>query len=118
MAGLLTAAELAACRAQQVASFDLVATQQRAADDGWGTIAGPTTIGTLPCRLAPMKAHELQQIVAQVGNVTAWWFTCADDADLRQEDLLIIGSDTYRVNSVQTPASYSTANRAVVTEVR
>lgn len=118
MAGLLTAAELAACRAVQASSFDLSATQQRAADDGWGTIAGPTTIGTLPCRLAVMRPRELVQIAAQVGAVTAWWFTCADDADLRVGDQLVIGSDTYRVNIVQTPASYSTATRAVVTEVR
>lgn len=129
MAGLLSAAELAACRAQQAASFDLTATQQRETSDGWGLIAdAETTIATLPCRLAPQNNPLLQALanvgtanggqMGQVGNVTSWMFTCPEDADVRVGDRITIGTDTYRVNSVQAPTSYSTATRALVSEVR
>jgi hypothetical protein len=118
MAGLLSAAELAACRAVQASSFDLTATQQRATDDGWGTIAGPTTIATFACRLGTPTGPMLTTLAAQLGNVPSWALTCGVDVDLRVGDIVVIGADTLRVHAVLEPASYNTATRAIVAEVR
>jgi hypothetical protein len=60
----------------------------------------------------------LAQLAAQVGNVPSWVLTCGVDVDLRNGDQLVIGSDTLRVHTVLEPASYNTATRAIVAEVR
>jgi hypothetical protein len=118
MAGLLNAAELAACRALQESTFDTDAIQQRDPDDGWGTLAGPTTIATRKVRLATPTGPTLAQVVAMVGNVPAWVLTIAVDTDVKNNDRFLIGSDTFNVNGALQPHSYRTADRYVVTEVR
>lgn len=118
MAGLLSAAELASARALQAASFDLTAIQQRLSDDGWGTVTGPTTIATIACRLGTPTGPLLATLAAQVGSTPVWALTCGVEVDLRIGDQLLIGSDTLRVHAVLEPASYNTATRAIVAEVR
>lgn len=117
MPGLLSDAEMAAIRATAQSSFDLTATQQRVSDDGWGTVVGPTTIATWPCRLGTPTGPLLTMLAAQIGAVSVWVVTCSNDVDLKVGDLLLIGSDTLRVNSILEPTSYNTAQRAMVTEV-
>src|SRR5678815_4344295 len=128
MAGLLSQAELDACRAQQRASFDQTVTQSRvpAASDPWSAtgkdawanlISGATTVGTLACRIAQPSAQLIQQYQGQLGSVPMWVVTCDALASVLKGDLLTTadGSALY-VHEILEPSGYQTALRLIAAE--
>lgn len=124
MTGRLSATTMARLQAITATSFDQVATIQRSTPTTSAhglTVDNPVTVpglSAVPCRVATPNTPQLVELAAKMGEVVLWRFTCAAGTDLRIGDRVLIGSDTLRVLSIETPQSYTTATQALCGEVR
>lgn len=127
MSGLLSQAELDACRAMQRASFDKTATVTRdpaitdawaaTNKDAWATLIGaPVAVGSLSCRISNPDAKLVQQYQGQLGNVPVYVLTCDVGSDLLKGDHVTVEGHTLFVHELLDPNSYNTAQRAIVAE--
>jgi hypothetical protein len=121
---MIPAAELAAMRAEALASCDQTANVQRNTPtpdiwnnkvDSWGTVSG---LSAMPVRVATPSTPLYQQIAVQLGVVQVWLVHFSNAADVREGDRLVVGSDTLRVHTITSPQSYRTLACAICSEVR
>jgi hypothetical protein len=107
---MLSELQLAAMRAQVTASFDQVATLQRATltpDGNGGMRAATTTVATgVRCRIGqPASANE-RAIAEKMQLPAVHVLTFAYDTDVRVGDVIVIGSRQFVAQQVFGPRSY------------
>lgn len=123
MAGLLSAAQLAALRSTATASLDLsgiVIQRPTRVFDTYGTYSETlTTIATVAGGWAKPSASVMTQYAGLIGAQAAWVVRLPWGTAVRNGDLLAMPSgDTLTVQADLSESSYSTCVRVLATEVR
>jgi len=123
MAGLLSAAQLAAFRAVASSALDISGVEVvrlTKADDGYGLrTESPATVATVAATEAKPSAAIMQQYAARIANVTSWVMRFPYGTDIRTGDQLVMpNGDTRLVQADLSDSSYSTANLYLVSEIR
>ncbi len=123
MAGLLSAAQLAAFRAVASSALDIAGVQvQRAtlSDDGYGLQTQSwATVATVAASEAKPSASVQQQYAARIGSLASWVVRLPYGTDCRADDRLVFPSGDKRlVQADLSDSSYSTAQLYLVSEVR
>jgi len=123
MAGLLSAAQLAAFRATASSALDISGVEVvrlTKADDGFGLrTETPVTVATVAATEAKPRASTMQQYAARIANLTSWEMRFDWGVDIREGDQLVMpNGDTRLVQADLSDSSYSTANLYLVSEIR
>jgi hypothetical protein len=115
-----TAAELAQIRADVAAiALDIDCTIQRAttAKDAWGTETETwSTIATLKAGMKSPKPAVLEAYADRIGAKLAWEVNFTYGTDVREQDHLIIGTDTMVVQANLSVQSYPSLTTVLATE--
>jgi hypothetical protein len=115
-----TAAELAQIRADVAAiALDLDCTIQRAttAKDAWGTeTENWATVASLKAGMKSPTPATLEAYAYRIGAKLAWQVNFAYGTDVREQDHLVIGSDTMVVQAILSQQSYSSLTTVLATE--
>jgi Phage head-tail joining protein len=123
VAGLLSAAQLAAFRAVASSALDIpgvIIQRATLADDGYG-IHTPTwsTVATVDASEAKPSAAVMAQYAARIANLTSWEMRFPWGTDILAGDQIIMpNGDTRLVQADLSDSSYSTANLYLVSELR
>ena len=123
MAGLLSAAQLAALRSTATASLDLsgiAIKRPTRVFDTYGTYSETlTTLATVAGAWAKPSAAVMTQYAGLIGAQAAWVVRLPWGTGVRNGDLLAMPSgDTLTVQADLSESSYSTCVRVLATEVR
>lgn len=117
---MLTDADLAMMRTTQDLTFDLMATITRlvSVDDGAGGQLPATPVTTeSPCRLAPHKAADGEELEASaIQGKGLWDITFPALTDVRYQDQITIEGQGYEVISRYAPRSRETARVVLCVE--
>ena len=117
-----TAAEMAQLRADVAnIALDLDCVIQRAttSKDAWGTeTENWATIATLKAGMKSPTPAMLDVYASRIGAKLAWQVNFAYGTDVREQDHLVIGTDTMVVQAVLSVQSYSTLTTVLATETK
>ena len=113
--GLFTADELADLQSEQLASMPDTCTITRSlqvSDNAGGMTSASTVIATVACRYGPESRRAVVVVVAgRIVAVAHWTFTFPLGTDVRNGDLLTVGTRTWEIAGVLSPDSYQLATR-------
>lgn len=117
----ISAAELARLRAAHTAALRSVCNIRRKTTRSTTNAGGPnetwtTVVSNLPCRLMPENSRRMiENLVGKRESMTAFYrLTVPFDADLRPDDEVIFGGDTYQVMMLWDDHDLRTARRVMV----
>lgn len=119
---LLTAAEITAMRAVQAEALPetgVISRLVRTSDGMGGFTEAWTASGTADCRLAPSGGRE-SAVAGKLSSVGTWTLTFANGVDVRDADRVVIGAQTFAVETTaagSVDGTWQTAMRVVATEV-
>ncbi len=118
----IATAELTSLRAEiAAAACDTSCTikRQTTTADGLGSGSGTyTTVSTVNVGLKPPNATQLQAYDYMIGASKAWMVKFPYGTDVREQDHLVIGSDTLVVQSDVSLSSYSALTMMLAVEVK
>ena len=117
---MLSSDELAAIRAEQVATMPDTCTVQsvtRTADGMGGFTEDWDDSASYACRLSVTSGRELE-IAARITNQRAVTITLPHGSAVTTGSRLVIGSQTYEIITVLTSGAWSTALRVLAVEVQ
>jgi hypothetical protein len=116
----ISSAEMTQIRADVAeAALDLDCTIQRAtiAKDAWGTeTENWATVATLKAGMKSPRPATLEAYASRIGAKLAWEVNFAYGTDVREQDHLIIGTDTMVVQAILSQQSYSSLTTVLATE--
>ncbi len=116
----ISVAELAQIRADVAeAALDLDCTIQRAttAKDAWGTETETwAPVASLKAGMKSPTPAVLEAHASRIGSKLAWQVNFTYGTDVREQDHLIIGTDTMVVQAILSQQSYSSLTTVLATE--
>jgi len=118
MAGMLSAAQIAACKALVERTFDTTVTVKRGptAEDAYGHKTGtPSTVGTALVGTYKPSASQLATYAEIIGSQKALMIRFSDSTDIRQGDTITHQSKDWTVHAVKPDESYVFAQNALMT---
>lgn len=119
---MLTTAEVTAMRsvqAQALPETGVITRLTRTSDGMGGFTEAWTASGTADCRIAPSGGNETT-VAGKLSSVGTWTLTFANGVDVRAEDRVMVGTQTFAVETTaagSVDGTWQTAMRVVATEV-
>lgn len=118
---MISASELAQLQSDANSSFDQSFTIQRLlrTPDGTGHYSETwSTIATISGNLAQPTAGQMQNYGYRIGNLATWQVRVPVGTNVQENDQIVVGGQTLRVQVVLSPQSYATALRLLASEVK
>ena len=115
---IFTAAELSALAEFQEESFiatcDIVR-DTRVSNGAGGSTLTPVTVGDdVPCRVRAMSLARAEAILGRkLVDTLPWQIALPLDTDVRNQDRIVTGGDTYDVLTIWGPGTYQTTTKAI-----
>jgi hypothetical protein len=112
---MLSAAEVTSMRSVQAAALPEMATITRRTftPDGMGGQVEAASAFQLPCRASVASAQQAQLVAGQLNERTAWRITFAANADVRETDMITVGTRSFEVLTLLAGGSWETARVAL-----
>lgn len=118
---MIPASELTAMQATVNSALDKTIVIKRAtasSDGAGGQSLSWSTIATVSGNLAQPSGALLQNYDFLVGSESTWKVRLASGTDVKENDELVVGGLTLRVQVILQPQSYSTAVNLLAAEVQ
>lgn len=118
---MISAAQLAAMQATANAALDQTITIKRGAktsDGAGGSSLVWNTIATVSGNLAQPSGQLMQNYDYLIGTTTTWMVRVPVGTNVLENDQLVIGSLTLKVQAILQPQSYQTSTRLLAAEVQ
>lgn len=119
---MISSAQLAAFQAAAKAAMDQAITIKRntagSSDGAGGTSESLTTVTSVVGNLAQPTAELMQNYDYLIGSVSAWLVRMPVSTNVKEADVLVVGSMKLRVQVLFQPQSYQTAMLLLCAEVQ